>query len=211
MLAPRLLPPPAPLQSTSQNIKYHPFASSAPNFLSPLPFSLLTPLIFHTSDCSQVCLLKFLCAPPPPSSLFYFLFSPWSLISLFPNEPFRDCQSSASPPFCLDMQARKGVKDGGMVTDWFVWEVLSSYNGGSRLWKEGDLTWKDLFSAETSYSGLPGNMPSKSIYIYIYRQTLSHDFLAIYTITSCGLFRPLSELRATQEHGFVVGHFTSCY
>lgn len=201
-------PPPAPLQSMSQNIKYHPFASSAPNFLSPLPFSLLTPLIFHTSDCSQVCLLKFLCVVPPPPPHYFFFFPHPS--SLFSNEPFRDCQSSASPPFCLDMQARKGVKDGGMVTDWFVWGSFKQLQWREQALKRGWLNlkrfifgWNVLFRPTWQFA--------KQKYIHIYRQTLSHDFLVIYTITSCGLFKPLSELRATQEHGFVVGHFTSCY
>lgn len=169
MLAPRLLPPPAPLQSTSQNIKYHPFASSAPNFLSPLPFSLLTPLIFHTSDCSQVCLLKFLCVSPPPflTILFYFFsLIPHLSVSKWAFQRLSVICITSFLPGHASTERSEGWRDGDRLVcvgsfKQLQWREQALKRGWLNL-KRFIFGWNVLFRPTWQYA------EQKCIYIYIY-------------------------------------------
>lgn len=173
MLAPRLLPPPAPLQSTSQNIKYHPFASSAPNFLSPLPFSLLTPLIFHTSDCSQVCLLKFVCVPPSPSSLFFFFLIPHLSVSKRAFQRLSVICITSFLPEHASTERSEGWRDGDRLVcvgsfKQLQWREQALKRGWLNR-KRFIFDWNVLFRPTWQFA--------EQKYTHMYRQTLSHGFL----------------------------------
>lgn len=114
--------PSARLSPCLSDVKYHPFTHLHLIFSRPSPSPSYLPLTSHTSDGSQVY---------PPK---FFTFPSFSTCFFHPPSLFRPLQTSLSEAVShrhrlhirLSMRAQKGGKDGGMVTDWFVWEALST-------------------------------------------------------------------------------------
>lgn len=154
--------PSARLSPCPSDVKYHPSAHLHLIFPRPLPlpisFSFLTPLVAAKSICCSLYML-----PSFPTSLFLFFFYSSSSITLSASlsKPFGDRQSYASPPHPPEHASAGGSKGAGMVTDWPVWEHLSSYKG-----REEYQTRKRFSSSGKPHCEPPGRLSSIEIHMH---------------------------------------------
>ena len=132
----------APISSIQRTSRY----PSAPNFLSSLPVSVPSPShLSHLWRQPSLPAKVYTCFPLSP---LVFFSSPISLSASL-NEPFKDCQSSASPRIRRNMRVQRGGNDGGMVTDWFMGEAFGFSKQGEDRWTKPNVFHLDHYLKKT--------------------------------------------------------------
>lgn len=208
-LIPLLSLPSACLRPCLSDVKYHPFTHLHLIFSRPSlsPFYLPAHFSHHwwqPSPCAEVSTC-FLLSP----LVFYILGLCYGLSE-------RAFQKSSvighHLHIRLNVQVQKTGKDGGMVMDWFVWEVLSGLKRRNwATWREEDQT-KKIFFISKSPTYLLSSWVAHWVDTLKNLISFHSGHSKVVAITPHGLFTPLAELTTTQKHIFVgIGHFNFIY
>lgn len=208
-LIPLLSLPSACLRPCLSDVKYHPFTHLHLIFSRPSlsPFYLPAHFSHHwwqPSPCAEVSTC-FLLSP----LVFYILGLCYGLSE-------RAFQKSSvighHLHIRLNVQVQKTGKDGGMVMDRFVWEVLSGLKRRNwATWREEDQT-KKIFIISKSPTYLLSSWVAHWVDTLKNLISFHSGHSKVVAITPHGLFTPLAELTTTQKHIFVgIGHFNFIY